>query len=219
MCHKSEALQMRLSGVQIFNDKLIFTLPKPTKTYNKSSYKTRKSLQQLEIPCLIQDPLLCPMRALFDYLEKVKHVQKDIDFVFILFQDKSHPASSQTISHWAKLILKDYGLLEFGIASTRSTSASNALLMGIPLDEIVGTVGWTPAETFLRSYLKPLTPKANNADKKRSQSLNQDKKRSQSLNQCLELNITKKHTQSLNNCLQLNNFSSQKLARSTVGGK
>ena len=209
MCRKSEALQMRLSGMQIFTDKLIFTLPRPTKIYNAANYRTRKSLQQLEIPHLTQDPLLCPMRALLDYLENVKPVRKDIDFVFILFQDKSRPASSQTISHWAKLILKDCGLPEFGIASTRSASALNALLMGIPLDEIVGATGWTSAETFLKSYMKPSAPKSNK----------QDQNRTQSLSQCLALNIGKNNTQSLSDFLKLNNLSSQKLVKKTVGGK
>ena len=65
--------------MQIFTEKLIFTLPKPTKTYNAANYKMWKGLQQLEIPILVQDPSLCPMRALLDYLARVKPVRKDID--------------------------------------------------------------------------------------------------------------------------------------------
>ena len=34
--------------------------------------------------------------------------------------------------------------------------------MGIPLDEILGTAGWTTSETFLRNYMKPLAQKPKN---------------------------------------------------------
>ena len=155
MCRKCEVLQLKLNELQIFRDKLIFTLPKPTKTYNAKNYKVRKDLQQLVIPRLAEDVALCPMTAMLDYLARVKPVRRDIESVFILFQDKSRPASSQTISRWAKDILKACGLPDFGMGSTRSASASNALLMGIPLDEILGTVGWTTPDTFFKNYMQP----------------------------------------------------------------
>ena len=159
-------MQLKISLMQISTEKLTFMLPKPTKTYNHSNYNKRKGLQQLDIPRLPQDPLLCPMRTMLDYLARVKPVCKTIDSVFILFKDNSRPASPQTISCWAKDILRECGLPEFSARSTRSTSACNTLLMGVPLDEILSKAGWTNASTFLKNYMKPLSNKSQIKDVK-----------------------------------------------------
>ena len=52
--------------------------------------------------------------------------------------------------------MAEAGLGSYTLHSTRGSSATCALLMGMDLHEIVSNVGWTSENTFIHKYLKPL---------------------------------------------------------------
>ena len=52
--------------------------------------------------------------------------------------------------------MKESGLEEYHVSSSRSASSSSCLLMGLPLDMIVCRVGWLHVTNFVRHYLKPV---------------------------------------------------------------
>ena len=41
--------------------------------------------------------------------------------------------------------------------TTRSSAATNALLLGLPIDAIIAKAGWKSATTFVKHYMKPLS--------------------------------------------------------------
>ena len=61
------------------------------------------------------------------------------------------------MSRWTKNLMQDAGLEGFPIHSAWGSSATCAMLMGMPISEIVKRVGWTNDNTFIRNYLKPIS--------------------------------------------------------------
>ena len=52
--------------------------------------------------------------------------------------------------------MKEAGLGNFTIHSTRGSTATCALLMGMPVNQIVSNVGWVSENTFIKRYMRPL---------------------------------------------------------------
>ena len=157
MCRRGEAAQLKLSRMCALAKGLTFHLDKPTKTYSPRTFHYHRKLQRLFIPELSSDPLLCPVEMLTAYLKRVEPIHGNVDEVFILFRDNASPASNQTLSHWTKNILIKAGITGYTLRSTRSASASGALLTGIPLDRILSQAGWIGNSTFVRNYMRPLS--------------------------------------------------------------
>ena len=134
-----------------------FHLGSPIKIFNPKTFVYRRKLQQLFIPELNSEPLLCLVETLKAYLDRVEAIRGNVDQLFVLFRDNATPASPQTISHWAKNILIKAGIKGYTVCSTRSASACGALLAGIPLDRILSQAGWIGNSSFMRNYIKPLS--------------------------------------------------------------
>nr|CAI5863574.1 unnamed protein product [Callosobruchus analis] len=76
-----------------------------------------------------------------------------------------HAASSQTISHWIKNVLRDCGIDTdmFSAYSSRHSSTSTALKGGANIETIRKAAGWTErSKVFSKFYNKPIVP--NNSD-------------------------------------------------------
>ena len=83
---------------------------------------------------------------------------------FIITHGKPHkPASTDTISRWAKDTLKDSGINidVFTSHSFRSASTSKAFPVGVPLQEILKRANWSRAETLKKQYHRNITPTVN----------------------------------------------------------
>ena len=52
--------------------------------------------------------------------------------------------------------MKAAGLGTFKLHSSHSVSSTSALLVGMPLDQIIAEVGWVKASTFIKYYMKPI---------------------------------------------------------------
>ena len=67
------------------------------------------------------------------------------------------PVHHTTMSRCAKNLMQEAGLGGFIIHSTMGSSATCALLMGMPISEIVKRVGWSNDNTFIMNYLRPVS--------------------------------------------------------------
>ena len=157
LSRKGEVMSMKLSRMRrLRNGDIKFRLDKPTKTFNVTSFKHQSGLQFITVPRVQHNSKLCPVTALENYIEKVEVVRRELDEIFIIFQDPSQPATDATVSRWCKDLLEQAGISGFGVHSTRGAMSSASLIRGIPVSVILNQAGWSSANTFVKKYLKPI---------------------------------------------------------------
>ena len=114
-------------------------------------------IDSLSTLCFNKYPVenICVVRHVRKYIDMTKEIRNDDSF-FISFQKPHKNVSTETISRWIRLALKQSGVdtEKFKAHSTRSASASAALSQGVPVDIIMGRVGWSSERTFAKFYNK-----------------------------------------------------------------
>ena len=157
LCRSSEVAQLQMSMMRILHGTIQFRLNKPVKTCTARNYNVKSKAQLMTVKEFDGHPLLCPVKTLLAYIQRTKFKRLSVDHLFVLVTTQEpRRATAQTIVRWAKDIMRDAGLAEFNVHSTRGVGATAGLLMGLPLDEIVRRVGWTRATTFMKYYMKPV---------------------------------------------------------------
>ena len=156
MCRLAEIRQLKISQMAFGLRGITVKLLKLTKTVNFKNCNMRNHLQNMEILRFAGNPLLCPVSTITDYMTITSHCRGYVDELFVLFQKPSKAAAPYTIGRWAKRIMTEDGVGAFEASSAWASSVSCAVLSGVPLNQLVGFVGWTTASTFVRSYLKPV---------------------------------------------------------------
>ncbi len=104
--------------------------------------------------------MLCPVRALKLYVDRSKVWRKSSQLLVCFGAGcRGLATSKQRISHWVRdAILLAYevrGLpspLSLRAHSTRGVASSQALLIGVPLEDICVAAGWSSPHTFVRFY-------------------------------------------------------------------
>ena len=143
--------------MRLLKGQVQFQLPKPTKTYTPKTASKTSHLQFLTIKEFPGNQLLCPLTTLNSYIKRTKYRRGHVDNLFVLVTvQEPRQAAQGTIVRWAKNVMKNAGLENYSIHSTRGASSTSAFLMGMPIDAIVSRVGWLHASTFVKHYLKPL---------------------------------------------------------------
>ena len=156
MCRLNDVAQLQMSLMQVHQKETVFTLAKPTKTFTMKSHIAQRNLQKLTLKKFSANPALCPTTTLAAYIDRTKSFRLGLDKVFVLASPIPTPAKFATLSRWAKCLMKEAGLGNFTIHSTRGSTATCALLMGMPVNQIVRNVGWVSENTFIKRYMKPL---------------------------------------------------------------
>ena len=157
MCRGSELLLLKVTNMSLICGGIEFVLDTPTKTYNRFNFTIRPNLQKLTISSFDENPLLCPVKTLLDYLETTTAFRGFIEPVFICcLSDHTRPASKDTINCWIKTHMAAAGLGDFEVKSSHHASSTTALLSGIPLDKLINQVGWSTASTFVSNYMLPM---------------------------------------------------------------
>ena len=154
MCRISDVAQLDLAQMTRGEGHLSFWLETPTKTFTKANMNFGGTALQTLVIEEFEDEKLCPVRAIECYIERSKGLRGSVTKLFIVTGFNPNAASIQSISRWAKRILKDAGLGEFTVHSGRSASASNALLLGLPISSILRKAGWHSESTFIKKYMK-----------------------------------------------------------------
>ena len=104
------------------------------------------------------DRRLCLVHYLKFYLNVTKKLRNGEDQLFVSFRKPHGPVSKDTISRWLAIVLKQAGvnIEQFRPHSTRAASTSAADKLGVPIQEIMRTAGWSKAATFQQYYNKPI---------------------------------------------------------------
>lgn len=121
--------------------------------------KTKKKQPTLNIPTYKTDPRICVTSALEAYLQRTKEIRGEEQALFISFRRPYKAITTQTLSRWIKNVLTESGIdtSVFSAYSTRHASTSRAKRMGVNMDVILKTAGWSDkTDTFARFYDRDL---------------------------------------------------------------
>ena len=134
-------------------------MKEPIKTTKPGS----KALQ-LKFIAYPADKQLCVAYHLGEYLERTKPLRGDCKQLLLSFQKPYRAVSTDTISRWLKLVLKQAGIdiTMFKAHSARAASTSAAASGNIPLSTIMASAGWSNADTFSKFYNKPVITNEQN---------------------------------------------------------
>lgn len=115
----------------------------------------------LSLPYFDENPSICPARALEQYLlSSASKRQENCDFLFIGVKRPHKSVCSQSLSRWIKATLQESGIDTslFSAHSTRHASTSAARRLGVSIDLIKKTAGWTGnSASFARFYNREVT--------------------------------------------------------------
>lgn len=163
--HRVQTLsKINIKNIEISTSKVTIKIPDFLKT-------TRLGYLQpmLVLPFFDEKPEICPGKTLITYLQKTSSFRKDIDSLFISSRKPHRAVGSQTLSRWIKDTLRDSGIdvNTFTAHSTRHASTSAAYSLGVSLDQIRRTAGWSgSSHTFYRFYNRTISnvPTCNDDD-------------------------------------------------------
>ena len=165
MCRIGEVAQLDLQHMEQVEGRLVFTLPKPTKTFTAEKCGSyNKNLQTLAVDSF-PEPELCPYGAIMAYLRRTAGLRGMVTKLFLLCDSSPKAASATTVSRWMKIVMGKAGHGKFKIHSGHSAASSCALLLGLPIECILKQAGWRSGNTFIDHYLKPLDQSALPQDK------------------------------------------------------
>lgn len=113
------------------------------------------SLQPVfSLPYFSQRPQICPAGTLQVYLDRTNQIRQDHQSLFISFRKPYRAVTSQTLSKWVKSVLQTSGIdiSLFTAHSTRHAATSKAYSVGVSLDVIRKTAGWSSNSTVFAKY-------------------------------------------------------------------
>lgn len=153
--HRVQTLSLiRLKNLIINNSNISINISDIIKTSRLGSKPPN-----LIIPFYRVKPEICPANTLLDYLERTKHLRGEEDSLFISLKKPYKKVTSQTLSRWIKDTLSESGIdtSVFSAHSTRHASTSNASRLGVNIDQIRNTAGWSgTSNVFARFYRRDI---------------------------------------------------------------
>ncbi|XP_061721260.1 uncharacterized protein LOC133528068 isoform X1 [Cydia pomonella] len=124
----------------------------------------------LVLPYFRERPEICPCAALHSYLDVTKSLRSS-DVLFVSLNKPHRAITSQTLSRWIKNTLQECGIdiSIFTAHSTRHAATSRAHRLGVNLDVIRKTAGWSgTSSTFGRFYNRIIVKNINSCTLARS---------------------------------------------------
>lgn len=118
----------------------------------------------LVIPFFNQKPEICPGKTLQSYLDRTRSLRGNVKNLFIAIKRPHGAVSSQTLSRWVRGTLEASGVdvAAFGAHSARHAATSAALRLGVSIDVIRRTAGWSETSNiFFKFYNRPLQNKVH----------------------------------------------------------
>lgn len=115
-------------------------------------------LSSIKVVSYKDDPILCPVRCLKEYIFRTKYLRKGEDQLLIKSAKPHEKIARNTVSSWTKKVFKAAGIdtKKFGAHSTRAASTSAALAEGININTLLQQASWKSAQTFAKHYNKPI---------------------------------------------------------------
>ncbi|XP_051162774.1 uncharacterized protein LOC127282526 [Leptopilina boulardi] len=148
---------IRLENINLNSEPVRIKITDPIKTSSRSKFQP-----SLEVPTFTEQPELCVVTTLRDYIERTTALRKGASStgnLFLTYKKPHHPATSQTLSRWIKEILEKSGVNTkiFSAYSTRHAATSAAARKGTNIETIRRAAGWSATSSmFARFYNRPL---------------------------------------------------------------
>ena len=156
-CQTIHALSTR--DMEVSDSKVVFIVNELLKTSRPGKYPTK-----LEFLSFYEDPCLCVVRYISEYLKRTKDMRHDHHKLLVSYQKPHRPVSKDTVSRWLKHELKLAGIdiSTFSAHSTRAASTSAAKAQHLSIKTIMDSAGWSSENTFMKYYNKAIsTPNDN----------------------------------------------------------
>ena len=118
--------------------------------------KKGKHIKPIELIGFRENPNLCVVKTVNEYIKRTKTKRTDTKQLFISYQKPYKPISKDTLARWLRDVLNRAGIDTeiFGAHSTRAASTSAAVARGTPIDEVLKAAGWASESTFTKFYKK-----------------------------------------------------------------
>jgi len=150
--------KIRVDQIIVTTDGIQIAIPDRVKTSGIGTYQPC-----LNIPFFTLKPKLCAASTILTYLEKTSGQRNETSqYLFISDRKPYKNLSKDTLARWVKIVLKNAGVNTdiFTSHSTRHASTSKAWRMGVSVDTIRKTAGWSESSSvFAQFYNRPLQDK------------------------------------------------------------
>ncbi|KAL7286871.1 hypothetical protein TKK_0019005 [Trichogramma kaykai] len=147
---------IKVDNITVAEDSIKIFIPDHIKT-------SKKGVNQptLLLPFYTEEIKICPASTLKYYLDITKKLRGNIKLLFLSARKfEKQAVSKETLSRWVKKVFKKVGIDQsFSAHSTRHASTSKAKKLGINVDVILRTAGWSSGSCFARFYNKDLIDK------------------------------------------------------------
>lgn len=158
--HRVQTLsKINLHNITVSDSQIEIKIPDLIKTS-----RLRQKQPILYLPFFTQKPEICPALTLTCYIYRTKNIRGDNQNLFISHRKPHASIGSQTISRWIKCTLDECGIdvSRFSAHSTRHASTSRARHLGLNVDTIRKTAGWSgTSTTFARFYDRTIVDNNN----------------------------------------------------------
>lgn len=148
--HRLQTLsKINIKNINVSSNHISIRIPDIIKTSKAGSKQP-----MLYIPFFNQKPAICPAATLICYTNKSTPFRKS-DLLFVGIKKPHTAVGTQTLSRWVKTTLSECGIdtSVFSAHSTRHASTSRAHSLGVSVDAIRNTAGWSGNSTvFARFY-------------------------------------------------------------------
>lgn len=121
--------------------------------------KPGKHLSSVKFEEYKEEESLCIVSHIENYLQLSDSLRpQDCEKLFISFIKPHKTVSIDTLRRWVKGFMKDAGINTetYGAHSIRGAGASAVIDSGVPLDEVMSSVGWTSEKTLAKHYQRPI---------------------------------------------------------------
>lgn len=159
--HRMQTFNLiKLNNITVTDTEILIKIPDLIKTSNPNLLQPL-----LKLPFFHERPEICPGRCLQEYLNKTQNLRPNTcNSLFISYRKPHNKISTQRMSHWISDILVKSGIdtTVFKAHSTRHASTSTANRLGVSIDLIRKTAGWSNTSlTFARYYNKDVADHNN----------------------------------------------------------
>lgn len=149
-----------LDNMSIGKGKFCFTVGKAALKQSRPGYTP----PLIELQAYPVNRGLCIYTVLKEYLARTKPLREKagVRQLFISYTEPYGAVSTATIGRWIKLALAmaDINVEVYKPHSVRAASTSSAHRLGVNIDEILKTAGWTSVGTFAKYYNKKTATKS-----------------------------------------------------------
>lgn len=141
--------KINLSNIQKSSHRITIKIPDFVKTSRPGCHQP-----VINLPFFLEKISICPASALLSYIERTSSLRTS-DYLFVGFRKPHKVVGTQTLSRWIKQTLSECGVdtSVFSAHSTRHAASSRAHSLGVSLDVIRKTAGWSRnSMTFAKFY-------------------------------------------------------------------